>query len=167
MKKKILIQITILLLTGNLFAQNIDTLVTSDKSLSCGFIGMSPKGDSIFRAVEIVAEYPGGLKAWKEFLVNNINPSVGEHYIKIPKGEKTAKASITVTFEVNKEGNVENVKADSISEAMQPKELVMEAKRIINASPRWSPATICNKGVTFRASQMITFEARKKSFFGF
>ncbi len=159
MKRTILITIVILVWTNGLNAQR-KTIVSKDTTLSDGFIGMSPTGDSIFRRVHFEAEFPGGAAGWKSYLEQNLDASLGDRYIKIPIGRLYAKATVALNFQVSKEGDVFDVKADSLSIATVHKKLVAEAIRIIKESPRWSPAWQNGHRVAYRAKQSISFVSR-------
>lgn len=159
MKRTIILIIAILLMGGGLKAQR-DTVFSTDITKSNGFIGMFPKGDSIFRIVQVEAEFPGGAQGWKRYLEQNLDGSLGARYIKIPIGRLYAKATVTVNFQVSKEGDVSDVKADSLSIATVHKKILAEALRIIKESPRWSPAWQNGHHVAYRAKQSISFVSR-------
>ena len=160
MKKIILFLISVLVYASDSNAQR-ETIVSKDTTLSDGFIGMSPKGDSIFQVVHFEASFPGGLKGWKTYLEHNLDVSLGDRYIKVPTGHLYAKATITVTFQVSKEGDIFDAQVDSVSIATVHKKLVAEALRVIKESPRWSPAWQNGHHVAYRVRQAITFVASK------
>ena len=161
-KKIVLMMMVVLIVGGGLKAQKRDTIYSDNKSLPDGFIGMSPKGDSTFRIVQVEAEFPGGLAGWKKYLEQNLNTTLGAKYIKIPKGEPSAKAKVTVNFIVDKYGNIGDVNADSISISTVHKKLVAEAIRVVKEGPRWIPAWQNGHNVAYRARQAITFIAVKE-----
>ncbi len=161
MKKIVLMMMAVLMAGSGLKAQKRDTLYSEDKSLTDGFIGLSPNGDSIFRIVQVEAKFPDGWVGWRKYLVKNVNSSLGNKYIKIPKGEKCAKATVNVIFLIDKEGNVSDVTADSLSTSTVNEKLVEEAKRVIKDGPKWIPAWQRGHTVSYRAKQKITFVATK------
>lgn len=58
--------------------------------------------DIIICELPIPAEFPGGSKAWARYLQKNTNSELGNKYITIPKGKKSAKASLRVCFVISK-----------------------------------------------------------------
>ena len=107
-------------------------------------------------------EHQGDSHAWSEYLQSNLNSDLGERYIKIPKGETIATANITVEFTIDENGDVTDVKADSISIATVHKKLVAEAIRVIRESPKWTPAVKNGHKISYKQRQVITFVATKE-----
>ena len=161
MKKIVLMMIAVLIVGGGLKAQKQE-MTSTDTSLRCGFFGFSPNGDSLFRSVQIEAEFPGGSLGWRNYLEKNLNTRLGGRYIKITRGEESAKATVTVNFLIDKEGNISDVSADSLSIATIHKKIVAEAIRVIKEGPKWKPAWQCGKNVAYRARQSITWVAEKE-----
>jgi len=100
------------------------------------------------------ARFPGGLEAWSNFLKRNLR-------VKVPVDNKAPAGtySVTVSFLVDKSGQVSEVKAIN-----QPKEdygTGSEAERVIRRSGKWLPATIDGKPVVFRQKQKIIFRVDK------
>ena len=150
-------------LVGNsLKAQSFpaDSAYYKDSLYHFGFVGFNAKGDSIYTSIQIEASFPGGLKGWKTYLEHNLDVSLGDRYIKVPTGHLYAKATITVTFQVSKEGDIFDAQVDSVSIATVHKKLVAEALRVIKESPRWSPAWQNGHHVAYQAKQSINFIAR-------
>jgi hypothetical protein len=143
MKKTILFLMTILFVVGCLAQQ----LKEDTSDIICFY----PVGNG--------AEFPGGIKAWRTYLIQNTNTSLGAKYLKIPNGEASIKKSVIVNFVINKDGYITDVKADSISIATIHKKLVLEAIRVIRESPKWKPASLNGKKVVERRRQPITFVA--------
>jgi protein TonB len=150
MKKILLILITILLVGNGLMAQSN----SSDTS-------QNDEHDVVFKTIQIEAEFPGGLAGWRKYLEENLNTRLGGKYIKIPKGETEARATVTVDFLVDKKGNIFDVSADSLSIATVHKKIVAEAVRVIKEGPKWKPAMQDGKYVLYRQRQAITFVATK------
>jgi periplasmic protein TonB len=85
---------------------------------------------SPFTKVEIEGGFPGGTQAWMQFLNKNL------HY---PDQaiDKNIQGDVVVQFEIDKEGNIGNIKVLS-----GPKKggLREEAIRVIKISGKWLPA---------------------------
>ena len=154
--KKIVLVMMVLLVVGSLQAQqsNGDTSKMT-----------KPEGERIYTSVQIEAEFPGGPNAWSQYLRSNLKSSLGRKYINIPKGESSAKATVIVSFDVNKYGKIDSVMADSLAIVTIHPKIVEEALRVIRESPQWKPAWQNGKNVRYKARQMITFVANKTSFF--
>lgn len=130
--------------------------------LACCFtISASAQTDTAFvvedslTSVQVEASFPGGLNAWRKYLEQNLKSDLGEKYIIIPKGKKSAKQTVIVSFVVDIDGTVSDVKADNLSE-VHPK-LAAEAVRVIRKGPNWVPAELNGKKVKYRQRQSITW----------
>ncbi len=86
------------------------------------------------------ATFRGGNNAWKRYLQNNLNASLGLRYIKMPKGEKEAPVQVHLTFVVSEDGSVSNIVVTNKAD-VDP-HLANEAMRVIRESPPWEAATI-------------------------
>ncbi|MDI9364079.1 MAG: energy transducer TonB [Flavobacterium sp.] len=102
----------------------------------------------IFKTVEIPAQFPGGFEAWKKYLERNLNASLPAE-----NGAQSGKYTVMVSFVVDKEGNISDVKAENApgfgTEA--------EAIKIITKGPKWQPAIQNGRKVAYRARQQVTF----------
>ncbi len=107
------------------------------------------EGDRIFPKVERVAEFPGGIAAWKKYLEKNLNLEsiVGSG---VPAGIHT----VRVQFMVDKEGNISGVRALNDPGFG----MAEEAMSVIKKSPKWKAATQNGKPVSFQMVQGITFQ---------
>jgi periplasmic protein TonB len=112
---------------------------------------VTPKDEDInhiFTTVEIAAQFPGGFDAWKKYLERNLNAGLPAE-----NGAQTGKYTVMVSFVVDAEGNISDVKAENApgfgTEA--------EAIKIIKKGPRWLPAIQNGKKVAYRARQQVTF----------
>lgn len=105
------------------------------------------------------AEFPNGIDGWIKYLQDSLNVSLADDYIIIPKGKKSAKATVIVTFTIDKEGNVSNVEAKKTIPEDVHTALINEAIRVVAKGPKWIPATINGKPVFYRHQQSITFVA--------
>lgn len=116
-------------------------------------IGVEPlkKGideDALMATVQIEAQFPGGLGAWKKFLERNLNSDVpGEN------GAPAANYTVIVSFVVDRFGNISDVKAENDpGYGTKP-----EAIKAILKSPKWIPALQNGRNVVYRQRQSITF----------
>jgi hypothetical protein len=96
-----------------------------------------------------VAKFPGGTTAWTRYLVSHLK-------IKIPALNKapTGLYTVVVSFLVNKEGKIVEVKAEN-NPGFGTAE---EAVRVIENGPSWVPAIQNDKPVIYRQRQSITFQ---------
>ena len=107
-----------------------------------------------FTSVQVEAEFPGGAKAWKKYLEKNLNVDLAQ-LIPLPKGEKTARQTVIVSFLVDSLGNISDVKAENASEVLPA--LAREAVRVIKNGPKWKAAQLNGKEVIYRQGQSITW----------
>jgi len=101
--------------------------------------------------VEREAMFPGGMNGWKAYLEKHLEPNVAA-WAHAPAGLYPVK----VTFIVDKEGNVSNVKAIEVPTACQP--CGKEAVKVILKGPKWLPAIQDNKPVIYQAFQYISWQ---------
>lgn len=105
--------------------------------------------EGIMYRVEVGAQFPGGLDAWKKYLERNLNAALPAE-----NGAASGKYSVLVSFVVDKEGNISEVKAENApgfgTEA--------EAIRIIKKGPKWQPAIQNGRKVAYRVKQQVTFQ---------
>jgi protein TonB len=104
--------------------------------------------NKIFEKVEVEAEFPGGLSAWRRYLERNLNAQVPSD-----AGAPTGSYTVIVRFVVDKQGNISDVKAQT-SHGYGMEE---EAVRAIKRGPKWTPAIQNGRNVTAYRSQPITF----------
>lgn len=98
--------------------------------------------------VEKQAEFPGGRKGWVSYLENNLDRD-----LPVRKGAPVGKYTVVVSFWVDEEGNVINVKAEN-----NPGYGTMEeAIRVLKNGPKWIPATQNGKNIIYRQRQAIVF----------
>ena len=98
--------------------------------------------------VQKPAEFPGGQKGWINYLERNMNRD-----LPIANGAPIGKYSVVVSFIVDKEGNVNDVKAEN-DPGYGTKE---EAIRVIKNGPKWVPATQNGSNVNYRHRHAIVF----------
>jgi len=103
--------------------------------------------DKVFTSVQIEAEFPGGLPAWKKYLERNLNNTLPSE-----NGAPPGKYTVKVNFLVDKNGNISDIQADP-----SPYGTREEAIRVIKKGPAWKPAVQNGHNVSYRVSQAITF----------
>ncbi|MBS4065165.1 MAG: energy transducer TonB [Chitinophagaceae bacterium] len=106
-----------------------------------------------FIPVQIPAEFPGGLQGWTRYLEKNLNSD-----IPIENGAPPSQYTVIVTFIVDKDGKVSDVKAEN-DPGYGTKE---EAIRVIKKGPNWIPANQNGKLVVYRHKQAITFRVTEQ-----
>lgn len=117
------------------------------------------KEDSLmsFEKVEVEAEFPGGLQAWRRFLERNLNAMVPAD-----KGAPAGSYTVVIRFIVDKDGSLSDFKANTRHGYGMEEEII----RVLKLSPKWIPAQ--DKGRTLKAyrEQPVTFrvveETKKK-----
>jgi protein TonB len=124
-------------------------IVTPPVEANTGVVAVPQKqgnGDETFRKVEIDAQYPGGLEAWRAFLYRRlVYPQEA-----VDEGKQ---GTVHVQFIVDKEGNVSDVNAIS-----GPPELYAAAVSVIKKSGRWEPGIQNGQRVKSYKTQPITFK---------
>ncbi len=103
--------------------------------------------DKVFTSVQIEAEFPGGLPAWKKYLERNLNNTLPSE-----NGAPPGKYTVRVNFLVDKNGNISDIQADP-----SPYGTREEAIRVIKKGPAWKSALQNGHNVSYRVSQAITF----------
>ncbi|GGH76243.1 protein TonB [Filimonas zeae] len=106
-----------------------------------------------FVTVQVEARFPGGAEAWKKYLERNLNRD-----LPIENGASIGRYTVIVSFVVDKEGNLSDVKAEN-----NPGwGTADEAVRVIKRGPKWQPAIQNGRNVTYRQRQSITFEVNNE-----
>jgi protein TonB len=105
-----------------------------------------PAEDEIFTAVEQQAEFPGGPRAFGQFLQRNLRyPSAAQ------RGNVAGK--VFVEFVVNRDGSIEDIKVvKGIGFGCDE-----EALRVLKLVPKWSPGKQSGRPVRSRFTLPITF----------
>lgn len=105
---------------------------------------------SIFIEIETQPEFPGGVDSISSFIVKNV---------KYPKEalKKEIQGRVLISFVVNAEGYVEDVKPLLPPEKWLGYGLEEEAVRIVSAMPRWTPGIQDGKKVKVRYTLPIYF----------
>jgi len=109
--------------------------------------------DKDFTSVQIPAEFPGGIKEWQKFLERNLNSELPTE-----NGAPVGVYTVTVSFTVDTEGKVSDVKAEN-DPGYGTKD---EAIRVIRKGPKWTPANQNGRAVIYRHRQLITFKVSEQ-----
>ncbi|MFZ6024523.1 MAG: energy transducer TonB [Bacteroidota bacterium] len=104
--------------------------------------------DKVFTVVQIPAEFPGGIPAWIKYLERNLNSD-----IPVENGAPPGKYTVIVSFIVDKNGGISEVKAEN-DPGYGTRD---EAVRVIKRGPNWKPAIQNGRHVIYRHKQSITF----------
>ena len=127
-----------LMASKTLQAEQIETSMTAKPSKN---EILSPN-DSVYNQPEVMPEFPGGMEAMMKYLSENIK------YPELAK-EKNTQGRVLVTFIVEKNGSISNVKVvKGIGNGCDE-----EAVRVISAMPKWKPGK--QNGKTVRVSFAI------------
>ena len=144
--KSILTLFSLLLFVG-LHAQTDTASAQSDTSLK------------EFKTVQIQAQFPGGINGWRQYLIKNLRAEVAADNIVLKRRQKDSSEIVIVSFLVDKEGNVNEVRVAN-PETVNPA-VGAEAVRVIAKGPKWLPATQNGKPVIYRQRQTLTFVVSK------
>ena len=104
--------------------------------------------DKPFTVVQIQAQFPGGVDAWRRYLERNLNKDIPTE-----NGAPPADYTITVSFIVDRTGAISDVRAEN-DPGYGTK---AEAIRVIQKGPNWKPAIQNGMEVIYRQKQNITF----------
>jgi len=111
--------------------------------------------DAKFESIPVEAQFPGGAKAWRTYLEKNLKTDLMEKCVKNVKKNTTVTQTVIVSFQVDKEGKVSDVKAENAKDVCPL--LAAEAVRVIEKGPNWIPAVEKGRKVIFRQMQAITW----------
>jgi protein TonB len=105
-----------------------------------------PVEDTRYIPVQIESSYPGGVNAWKRFLIKTLRyPAKAQ--------QNGVMGAVSVKFIVDVDGKVSDVEAIS-----GPEELRDEAVRVIRMSGKWTPAINNGRNVRTYKQQAIVFQ---------
>jgi len=102
-----------------------------------------------FTVVQVPAEFEGGIKGWTNYLMKNI--VTPDRFTNISKAG--TKATVGVTFYVEKDGSIGNVFIEKSYEWSVDTESI----RVIKNAPHWKPAMQNGKNVVYRHKQSLTY----------
>ena len=105
-----------------------------------------PQKEEIFRVVEEMPSFPGGMQKAMEFLAKNIKYPVAAQEAKI-------EGRVIVQFVVRRDGSVSDIHA---VRGVSP-ELDAEAVRVVSLMPKWNPGKQRGKAVSVKYTMPITF----------
>ncbi len=105
--------------------------------------------DKEFTSVQVEAKFPGGQDAWRKFLERNLDSQTPAD-----NGAPPGNYTVTVSFLVDKDGNISQVQA--LNDPGYG--CAAEAIRVIKKGPKWTPAIQNGRNVIYRQKQNITFQ---------
>lgn len=106
-------------------------------------------GKASIDSVQIPPKFPGGVDAWNKYLQRQLKAD-----IVTTKGGPPGTYKVVVSFTVDTEGNLSDIKAENDPGYGTAE----EAARVIKRGPKWIPAVQNGKNVTARTTQTITWE---------
>jgi protein TonB len=109
--------------------------------------------DDKFIAVQIAAEFPGGVAGWTKYLERSLNRDLPSS-----NGAPPASYTVVVSFIVDVNGAISDVRAEN-DPGYGTKE---EAIRVIKKGPHWKPASQNGTAVVYRHKQSITFRVSEE-----
>lgn len=104
--------------------------------------------EKVWTTVQIQASFPGGIDEWFRFLKRNLKQD-----IPVDNGAPAGDYRVVVSFLVDREGNITDVRADNDPGYGT----AAEAVRVVQKSGRWNPAQQNGSKVIYRQTQPITF----------
>ena len=110
------------------------------------------KYEKVFTTTQTAPSFPGGNEAWREYLQQNLRVNIPTEH-KAPTGKYT----VIVSFLIDEEGNLSDIKATNNPGFGT----ASEAVRVIQRGPKWIPAQQEGKKVLYRQKQSITFEVKE------
>jgi protein TonB len=135
-------------ITGEKFTDEVAPPVEGPTGISKKTLRAPDPEDEIMPIVQIEAQYPGGMGAWRKFLERNLNRDTpGDN------GAPAGNYKVIVSFVVDKEGNLSDIVAEN-DPGYGTKE---EAIKAIVKSQKWTPAFQNGRNVKYRQKQAITF----------
>jgi TonB-dependent SusC/RagA subfamily outer membrane receptor len=104
--------------------------------------------NKVFEKVENEAEFPGGIKAWFNYLQKNLNANVP-----VDKGARKGQYTVVVQYIVHTDGSISDVKALTKHGYGMEDEVI----RVITKMPKWIPAIQNGHKVAAYRKQPVTF----------
>jgi hypothetical protein len=127
------------------FGDSVVAKLTAEEANGAAFYIHAPEKPAVF---------PGGKKAWIQFLHKNIDPAV-PFSNRAPAGTYT----VVVGFNIEREGYVRNVSAKSNKGFRMEDEVI----RVIKSSPDWTPAEEKGLKVGTYMHQTVIFNISKNN----
>lgn len=106
-----------------------------------------------FEKTEVEAEFPGGHKAWTDFLVKNLNPKVP-----VKNGAPAGEYAVVARFIISKSGALDSIEVETSNGFGMEEEVV----RVLSLSPSWQPAIQNERPVRAFRRQPFTFLVEEK-----
>jgi protein TonB len=147
--------------TSRFRAVNFDTSKLYSEKDSLGdmiYYVLDSSGNKLYYSVQIESEFDGGMYAWRNFLLKNLNPEAVSDKIKtkdIPKNG--LKFTAELEFTVCKDGSLCDFKVINETHPAAKE----EALRVIRLSPNWKPGVQNGVFVKSKKRQKITFVVTK------
>jgi N-acetylmuramoyl-L-alanine amidase len=104
--------------------------------------------DKVFTKTQVPASFPGGFKAWQEYLTKNLDVDVP-----VKNGAPPGKYNVTLRFLVDEQGGISNIEAENDPGYGT----AAEAINLIKKGPNWVPAKQNGKDIRYLMKQSITF----------
>ncbi len=101
-----------------------------------------------FHTVQVQASFPGGMDEWVKYLRRNLRAEVATD-----AGAPTGKYTVVVSFLVDKDGNISEVKAENDPGYGTADEAI----RVVKKSGKWIAAIQNGRNVIYRQRQPVTF----------
>jgi len=146
--KKLTCAIAILLCVYHVSAQTDTTVKAAgtDTTIVMEPIDAFDDDDKTFTEVEVESTFPGGVKAWREYLQRNIRYPARAI-------DRRIEGTVMLQFIVCKDGTVCNIEAIS-----GPAELQQTAIDLLKKTPKWVPAMQNGQVVRSYKKQPIIFK---------
>lgn len=128
-----------------------DSTFSKNMDIPMGENSAQGSNDEIFDMVDDSPGFPGGIKAWENFMKDNLK------YPKLAKDDGI-EGTVYVVFIINKDGSVSDAEIlRGIGGGCDE-----EALRVVNASPNWNPGKKDGRIVKTRMRLPINYALGKK-----
>ena len=106
----------------------------------------NPTGSFSGKAIEVEPQFPGGSKAFYNYITNNVEYAPGIN-------AKDLQGRMVVTIAIDKDGSISDVKiVKGITDVID-----RETVRIISISPKWKPGTLHGIPIKVRYTFSINY----------
>lgn len=133
--------ISLLLATSFGFSQDGEIILDTIKS-------SSNSGEKVYIKVDTKPDFEGGIQAFYEYIKKNL---------KIPEVEKDVKGNVIVSFIVEKDGSLSNIKI-----LRDPVGMEKEVTEMLTACPKWKPGIQDGKPVRVEYTLPIAVNIKAK-----
>lgn len=146
--RKLLFIVSMVLFASQSFGQK-QHKVSETKTETGGTVTQYRKGDFVYEIVDEPAQFPGGIPALKNYLIENLKyPQIAV--------DKGLQGKCYVQFVVSETGAVEHVKIKK--GVRRCKECDLEALRVVKNMPKWEPGKVNEKPVNSTFTLPISFK---------